>query len=107
MRITTAQHPFLSRSSCPLSTPLGGGECAGYLLVLATVRAVTRITSFIEVHSRLLYFILLNIIIASKRVTIRVSQFSNLNAVYHNRMVAVILSTVFPRIRVRTLIFFD
>ena len=49
--------------------PLGGGECGGYLLVLATVLAVTRITSFLEAQWRLFLFILLNIIYASKRVT--------------------------------------
>ena len=39
-------------------------------MVLATVRGVTRITSYSDTQSRLLLFILLNIIYASKRVTL-------------------------------------
>ena len=38
-------------------------------MVLATVRAITRITSYSDAQSRLLLFILLNSIYASKRVT--------------------------------------
>ena len=39
-------------------------------MVLATVRAITRITSYSDAQSRLLLFILLNSIYASKRVTL-------------------------------------